>query len=133
MSTLTAGTTELVIVRCWCGIQHAVPRSLRNEQLRQHNDGWKNVTSIHCPVGHTHSPVGETECDVLKRQLIIARARHDQTKADLRETEARRRGEKAAKTKLKNQIAAGLCPVCRRPFANLMRHMQGQHPAFAEK
>lgn len=51
---------------------------------------------------------------------------------ELRETEARRRGEKAAKTRLKKKVAAGLCPVCRRPFANLMRHMQGQHASYAK-
>lgn len=127
---LTGSQTELSVTQCWCGVWHAVPKSLYDMQRRAFRDGRKQV-GIYCPVGHSHVRSGETECDRLNQQLQRERSGHDQTKAELRETEARRRAEKGAKTKIKKQIAAGVCPVCRRPFANLMRHMQGQHPSFA--
>lgn len=135
-STITELTGELVVVRCWCGIQHAVPESLRNEQVRQFNDG-KRPMGIHCPLGHSHVPSGESASARLKRQLeakdnaiAYERSRHDQTKAELRDTENRRRAEKAAKTRLKNRIAKGVCPCCNRHFANVHRHIQSQHPEF---
>lgn len=130
-------TGELVVLRCWCGVQHAVPQSLRDVQLRQHNDGRKNVQGIYCPLGHQHVPTGTTKCDELAHNLAneaarLARevSRHDQTKAELRETENRRRAEKGAKTRLKNRVAAGVCPCCNRTFQNLARHIKGQHPDF---
>ena len=130
MTGLLTGTTELVVQQCWCGIWHAIPKSLNDAQRQQFDDGLEQ-TGIYCPVGHEWTRSGQSESDRLNKRLQAERARHDQTKAELRETEARRRGEKAAKTRLKKQVAAGSCPVCRRPFANLARHMAGQHPKYA--
>jgi len=48
---------QLTVVRCWCGIQHAVPASLRDEQLRKFNDGGQPQT-IYCPLGHRYKPAG---------------------------------------------------------------------------
>jgi len=123
---------ELVVVRCWCGIQHAVPKSLRDLQDRQFNDG-KDPRSIYCPLGHQHVPGGETESERLRRTLVQERARHDQTRAELRETELQRRAEKGAKTRLAKRIAAGVCPCCKRHFANVQRHMATKHPSFIKK
>jgi len=138
MGTLQENSGQLVVMRCWCGIQHAVPASLRTEQLRQHNDG-KNVMGVYCPLGHTHVPAGEREVDRLqqrlqaeKRILEAEREEHAQTRAELDHTEHRRRAEKAAKTRLKKRAAAGVCPCCNRTFENLARHMQSKHPDFAE-
>ena len=64
------------------------------------------------------------------RELQRERQRHDQTRADRDHIEAKRRGEKAAKTRIKNRIAAGVCPCCNRTFQNLAKHMAGQHPDF---
>jgi hypothetical protein len=117
-------------VRCWCGIQHAVPKSSRDEQLRKFNDG-KNPPSIYCPLGHQHSPAGVTDSEKLKRRLQQERAEHDQTKSYLRDAENSRRAQKAAKTRLKNRIANGVCPCCHRTFANLLRHMGEKHPDYS--
>lgn len=132
MHSLREKSGELVVLRCWCGIQHAVPKSLRDVQMRQHNDGRRDVQVIHCPLGHAHVPKGETASERLERQLARERAAHDQTRADRDYKERRRRAEKAAKTRLKNRAAAGLCPCCNRTFQNLARHMKGQHPEFAK-
>lgn len=139
METIQEHTGVLVVLRCWCGVQHAVPKSLRDLQIRQHNDG-RTVQGIHCPLGHVHVPSGQTEADKLRNQLAAKenaiayeRSRHDQTRAELRETENRRRAEKAAKTRIKNRVSKGVCPCCNRHFENLQRHMQGQHPDYASK
>jgi hypothetical protein len=33
MTELREHSGVLVVVRCWCGIQHGIPESLRNERL----------------------------------------------------------------------------------------------------
>lgn len=129
---------ELIVLRCWCGVQHAVPQSLRDEQMRLH-DNKGTPFGIYCPLGHSHIPSGESLADKHRREMELAekrlaaeRARHDQTRADRDHIEACRRAEKAAKTRLKKRIGAGVCPCCKRSFQNLARHMKGQHPEFAE-
>ena len=131
MPDLFEAVGVLVRVRCWCGIQHAVPSSLREEQLRQFNDG-RTPESIYCPLGHQHRPVGLTEVKKLQHRLHQQLAAYDQVKAELRNTENSRRAEKAAKTRLKNRIANGVCPCCHRTFANLARHMGKQHPKYTD-
>ena len=128
-TTLFEAMGVLTRVRCWCGIQHAVPQSLRNEQLRQFHDG-RSPQMIYCPLGHQHQPAGVTDAERLRRRLLEREAAHDQTKAELRDTEHRRRAEKAAKTRLKNRIVNGVCPCCHRTFANLRRHMVSKHPDY---
>lgn len=142
METLREQSGVLVVERCWCGIQHAVPQSLRDMQIQQHRDG-RMQQGIYCPLGHKWLYSGEAEVDRVKRRMQEAlnaeqaatqreRQRHDQTRAELRETEARRRGEKAAKTRIKNRVSKGVCPCCNRHFENLQRHMTGQHSDFVK-
>lgn len=131
MTTISEHCGQLVVLRCWCGIQHAVPESLRNEQLRLHD--LKKSMVVYCPLGHTHVPAGKSRLQEAEEKLTRERARHDQTRSHLRTTEAQRRAEKAAKTRLKNRIGAGVCPCCNRTFQNLARHMKGQHPDFSTK
>lgn len=129
-------TGQLVVVRCWCGLQHAVPESLHDAQLRQFNDD-KPMTAIYCPLGHTWYPAGETKAAQLQNQLQQEQARthreraaHDQTRAELQTTERRRRAEKGAKTRLQKRVANGVCPCCKRTFQNLQRHMDAKHPEY---
>lgn len=129
--TIIAAGTTLVTEQCWCGIWHAVPKSLVDNQRRQFQDGEKQ-TSIHCPIGHGWVIKGESEASKLQRRLTREESRHDQTRAELRETEARRRAEKAAKTRIKNRVAAGVCPCCKRCFQNLGRHMTTKHPGWKD-
>lgn len=49
--TIREYTGKLVVQRCWCGIQHAVPESLVNLQQAQHENGEKQQP-IYCPLGH---------------------------------------------------------------------------------
>lgn len=135
MATLTY-SGELQIETCWCGMKHAVPVELARLQKRRRDDGLKQ-DGFYCPIGHKWIYDGESQTAVLERQLQRERANHDQTLAELSDArqerdhnENRRRAEKAAKTKLKKRIAAGVCPCCNRTFQNLARHIAGQHPEF---
>lgn len=126
---------ELVVERCWCGIQHAVPRSLVDTQIAEKDRGRE--MSIYCPLGHGWVRSGKTEAQKMKEEVerrdrLIAqeRASHDQTRAALRETERRRRAEKAAKTKLKKRVVKGMCPCCDRFFSNVHRHISHMHPEY---
>ncbi len=137
MTTIDLET--LVRVKCWCGCVHAVPENLRNEQLRQFNDGYKSVMSLYCPMGHPYSPAGEPECVRLKRRIERERADADRQRMEAQRqrerantNERRRAAQQGANTKLKKRVANGVCPCCNRTFKDLARHMAGQHPEFTQ-
>lgn len=65
-----------------------------------------------------------------ERDATWLRSRLDQEKAATRDAENRARAQKAAKTRIKNRIANGVCPCCQRSFQNVARHMANQHPEF---
>lgn len=130
--TLQEKLGTLVVDRCWCGIQHAIPESLYNEQNNQHDNGEQQV-DIFCPLGHSYVLRGKSKVTQLSAQLVQEKASHDQTKAALRNTEARRRAQKGVNTRLKDHISKGVCPCCKRSFVNLRRHMEQKHPNYAEK
>lgn len=138
MSTLTY-TGELTILTCWCGMAHAVPSELRNYQLRQHRDG-RPVIDIYCPLGHTHVPAGDGEAAMLRRQLdqsqAAAKRANERANAERdlrRDTERRLIAQKGATTKAKQRHAAGVCPVCKRSFVQMRRHMESKHPDYEPK
>jgi hypothetical protein len=128
MGTLV-GTTNLVVETCWCGIVHAVPESLTNEQRRLQRDGQKQM-SIYCPLGHSWVRNGKGEADTLKEELertkIQLQAARDQTEAAVRS----RNALKGELTKVKNRVSAGLCLECNRHFANVERHIATKHAAL---
>jgi hypothetical protein len=120
-------TDELIVVTCWCGINHAVPTNLRDFQLRQHRDG-KHVPTIWCPLGHEHAPAGEGEAARLRKQLEQRDRRLTALRADKDQVEASLRATKGALTKAKNRARNGVCPECNRHFANVERHVKSKHP-----
>ena len=132
-------TETLVVVKCWCGLRHAIPQSLRETQLQARDRGGNHV--IFCPLGHEYIATGESRTAKLQRQLAdeqarrqreatAAQARIDREKARADHNERRRRGEKGARTRMANRIHAGVCPCCNRFFRELHAHMQSQHPTF---
>lgn len=137
MSGLTMEFTDrLVVVTCWCGINHAVPENLRSHQQRCHDDG-REVPSIYCPLGHSHAPAGKSRSAKLREELEAeknrrarAQAQADRERARADETERRRVAQKAATTRLGKRAKAGVCPCCNRTFKQLARHMAGQHPEY---
>ncbi len=122
---------RLTVVRCWCGIQHAIPESLHNEQIRKKDIGGE--LSVYCPVGHTYIAAGETEADKLRKQLTAKQARLERIQADRDRQKNKLTATKGVVTRLKKRVGNGVCPCCNRHFANLYRHMNGQHPGFVEE
>ena len=72
MSTYV-GTETLAVVECWCGIRHAIPRSLRTAQIKA-RDEHRTPISVHCPIGHAWLIAGDSQLDVVNRQLAAERA-----------------------------------------------------------
>lgn len=123
MGTMTY-TGTLVILGCGsCHVRFAVPSDF-DRRGRQYN------LNVWCPCCGHGMCYGEEEVAKLRAALAREEGRSASFRADAEKAEARRRAEKAAKTKLKKRIAGGVCPCCKRTFQNLQRHMAGQHPGF---
>lgn len=124
-------TGTMQILKCGeCSIPHAIPSELYTDRLNNGGNWW-------CPNGHKLH-FTQTENDKLERELAAEKrrrqwseARESSTRDQLHATERSLRGHKAAKTRIKNRIAAGVCPCCNRSFQDVRRHMAGQHPDFA--
>lgn len=124
--------TRFEVIYCYeCKIPFAVPAVIRA-------DWQQNGENFYCPNGHIQH---YTESDVqrlnkkLKReqeQLELERKRTQWAQQAARNAENRRRAEKAAKTRIKNRVAKGVCPCCNRSFPNLHRHMETKHPDYTE-
>ena len=68
---------------------------------------------------------------MLRRRLRQAEARETHERDQREAAERSLAAQRGVTTKLRKQIAAGVCPCCHRSFQNLRRHMDGQHPDFA--
>lgn len=116
---------------CQCGVLFAVPREWRRKRLADRERFW-------CPNGHSQSFCGKTEEQKLKeelekveRRLAQEQSASAQARSDAEHQRRRYIGMKGAHTKLKNRVAAGVCPCCNRSFGDLRKHMQDKHPDFA--
>lgn len=128
MSTLTYAGTLHILTCGECSIPHAIPDEMYRDRLDNGGDWW-------CPNGHKLHFV-TTTVDKLKRDLESARRSRDWANTALTAArdqaaaaERRRRAVKGHLTRMRNRIAAGVCPVagCRRHFDNVQAHLQGQH------
>ena len=118
---------SLVIEQCCsCGIVFAVPGDWQRSKKNDHE-------TIFCPNGHRFHYPGESDEERLRRRLEFEKNRREAAERRAEHTERRRRAEKAAKTRIKNRIANGVCPCCNRTFKNLHRHMESQHPDYSEQ
>lgn len=130
-------TVELSVINCGeCGGTYAINDRYRKQKAQQ-GGGW-NCPYCKCNWGYWSD--NDTEIGRLKNQLKSAEKRvewaeNGRRKAQQRaeRTERRRRAEKAAKTRIKNRVAKGVCPCCNRHFENLHRHMQTKHPDYTEQ
>ena len=121
-----------VIDCCNCKMLFAVPEEIDNRWL-------KTGSTFYCPQGHPQHYT-KSENQKLKKQLDLAKKKLERTERELAWAETAKqnlrntiRAEKGAKTKLKKRIANGVCPCCKRSFANVKRHMDGQHPGYGNK
>ncbi len=120
-------------MRCWCSIQFVIPRSLFDYYKRM-DGAW----SLHCPLGHTMVPAGQSEADKVRDELTREKHRAEQARAEADSwrrrnavTDRQLSARKGQITKIKNRIARGVCPACNRTFENVGRHMATKHPTFA--
>lgn len=119
-----------------CSVKFCVPVGFTDHRRRDKRSFW-------CPNGHSMSYT-ESEADRLKVKLQAqeqatanAKAEADRERKWRREeaeerkhAERRLAAQKGVTTRLKNRVGNGVCPCCNRTFANLARHMAGQHKGF---
>ena len=126
---------DFYIVECGCcGGVYAI---LERVRLQKEREG-KSWTCPYCDTGWGYSDNG-TNAE-LKRELAKAeqaikleRKQTEWARQDARNAKNSARGYKAAKTRIKNRIAHGVCPCCQRTFENLARHMANKHPDYSDK
>lgn len=126
-ATFQQATDTLYVFNCSaCGVLMGVPTQW--DQARR-----QDLRSIFCPNGHTMS-YRESPKDVTIRQLTASRDYHRSDAArERQQAESAKRSAAAARgvvTRIKKRIAKGVCPCCKRYFADVHRHIQGQHPEF---
>lgn len=112
-----------------CGLVFAVHESYLD---RRRND----ARLFYCPNGHTMS-YAKSEADKLREQLAATQGRLTRAEGTLTHVrdqhaaaERALRAQKGANTRLRKRVSNGVCPCCNRTFADLGRHMAGQHPDF---
>ncbi len=102
-----------------CGVIFAMPRQLRQRRLEDHGE-------FYCPNGHGQRFIGKTEAEKLRDQL----AREQNALAIERSL---RLGAERREVRLRNRVARGVCPRCKRSFQNLRQHMETKHPEEGKK
>lgn len=125
-------TVALVEINCGkCGGVYAIGDRYY-QQCREKGTAWN---CPYCRCGWGFADGGENAR--LKREIESERKRTEwarqaaENERQRREAaEHRERAQKAAKTRLKNRIAHGVCPCCQRTFENVARHMATKHPGF---
>ncbi len=135
MSTQTYIGTLYIQTCCHadCGLVFGMPVDFDTARRRDHKT-W------YCPRGHGQSYTGKSDLEKERERAERAernaeylrtsrQAAWDQAGAAERSARAYR----GHLTRLRNRIAAGVCPVqsCRRNFTNVKAHIASQHPEWA--
>jgi hypothetical protein len=125
-STINIGVELITEECCACGVLFAFPTTLRERLLADHS------RNFYCPNGHSQRYLGKTEADKQRERAERLERQVANLDEDLRSAYASNRAIRGQVTKLKKRVANGVCPCCHRTFANLGRHMAGQHPHYAD-
>ena len=123
MATITS-TRTFYVMDCptnSCGIMFAIDDAYDDRRRR-------DLRSFYCPNGHSLSYSGESDTAKIKR--LTSRERHltDQLEATNRSNSALK-GVVTRKTNQLDRVENGVCPHCKRSFANLRRHIDNKHNA----
>jgi hypothetical protein len=127
---ITWSTTIKAVVCGDCRMPFGLPENLYNARRA---DGGQFC----CPNGHficwgdNETKRLKEEKEILERRLKWAREDGTYQRELRLAAERKAAAQKGVTTKLKKRIANGVCPCCQRSFADLHRHMKGQHPDFA--
>lgn len=123
----------LAIEFCYrCHVPFGIPQQWQDSLRESH-------ATFYCPAGHGQHYNGKSDLEKAQERAARLERQVANREEDLRSerashelTERRRRAAKGQLTKTKKRIANGVCPCCNRTFADLGRHMAGQHPDYAE-
>ena len=127
MSVLFNITTTFEPRTCGtCGVQFAMTTEFYQQRIRDQKT-W------YCPNGCRRAFCGETQEGKLRRELATERCENNNLHYRLDHANRSRAALKGQVTKIKRRVGRGICPCCRRNFANLKRHMEGQHPDWSEE
>lgn len=144
MSTITGkrnynyGVTVRLSVQecCECGLVFGVATDF-DTRRRADQKGF------YCPAGHFQSYCGPTEAQQQRERAEAAERRAEMAEATARRQRERaealdrsRSAYKGQLTKIRNRIAAGVCPVpgCKRTgLTQTMRHIATKHPHWHDE
>lgn len=128
-----AFTHTVVIIHCSeCSSPIAMDPGFQRQRRNDHG-------TFYCPAGHSQHYPGKSDAEKereareqAEQRLAWMNTRRIRAEQD---AESHRRSAAAYKgqvTKLRRRVADGICPVptCRRTFANVARHVEGQHPDY---
>lgn len=103
-----------------CGIVFAIPVNYKG-QLRETHKGF------YCPNGHNMYFPAETKEEKLRRQLQEERRQRKDVQEENIKLSQKLDGALDKISQMKKRANAGLCPYCRRHFANVERHIHNKH------
>lgn len=122
-------TVEFFIESCCnCGVLFGITDELHSELLRK-----KEVKKFYCPNGHEQWYLGKSDKKLLTEAETAKRNAEAALQAERDQRLATERNLKATETELKrhrSRAKGGACPVCKRTFVQVTRHMKTQHPDF---
>ena len=115
-----------------CGTTFAAPDVWLRGRRRDH-------ATFYCPNGHGQHFPGKSdlerakaEAEALRGRLATARQDAKFQREERERVERSRAAVKGQLTKVKERVAAGVCPCCDRHFENLARHMGTKHPDYGD-
>lgn len=129
MSTpaLTYHTITLELRQCKdCGVSFGLSSQFVETRRDDHRT-W------YCPNGHGWCYKAESDIERERQRRISAEARAAQAEDRVDILKRQRAAAKGQLTKLRNRIANGVCPWCKRSFSNILAHIDTQHPDHAEE
>ncbi len=114
-------TLKLVTEECCaCGIVFAMPQQV-NERLRTKGG------TFYCPNGHSQVYT-EPDIEVLRKKLLAEQQRSQNLETQLNGALDNLNTTKKELRRTKRRVNAGVCPYCRRHFANVEKHIHCKHP-----
>lgn len=131
--TITEFTTVSAVRLIGCGHITFLSAEHIAERRRDHK-------SFYCSVcGRSNHYPGKSDLEELQGRLNSAIDQRDTARRVSRDARLERdhvkrslTAHKGHTTRIKNRIAAGVCPCCNRTFKNLARHMGNKHPDYKE-
>ena len=114
-----------------CNVTYALPEEIVLRMRRYSGSYPNNYASTYCPNGHEWRFTGKGTEEELRQ-------RAEDAEAELQLAREQRDRERRAAitlkgqiTRIKNRIAAGVCPVCKANLGDRVRdHMGHEHPEF---